>query len=277
MIFQEQQIDFLLWLKSLRGPLLDPIFYLFNWFDTGYFVLALVPAIWLGISRKWGIRAVYLASFGAMTSTIAKEIFAQPRPCHLVEELCMIPLKSYGFPSGGAENAIIVCGTLILYWKNRLAWPIGIFYFVMMSVSRLYLGVHFPLDILGGWILGALVLFVFHRTAEPIEAWAQKNQRLMAVLSIAIPLLGLAATIGTRFSFACEALTAAAIGIYLSRRFGQESRPFSSLRERMAWGLFGTLSTLGIYSFTQSAFATYLWISWVCPVTAYMTSSKRTS
>jgi membrane-associated phospholipid phosphatase len=75
-----------------------------------------------------------------------------------------VPLCGFGWlaqavsnqPSLAWEDAILRCFFAVLAWPTRWRWPIiapGILYVLAVAVSRLYLGLHYPSDILGGWAL----------------------------------------------------------------------------------------------------------------------------
>ena len=261
--FAQQQLQFLLWLKEMRGPFQDGFFLFLNWFDTAYFPLVLISFAWLGFSRQWGIRAFYLTSFALVSTVLAKLAFAIPRPCHLIENLCLYPPTSYGFPSGGAANAMIVGSMLILYCKHRLAWPIAIIYFVLISFSRMYLGVHFPLDVLGGWVLGALIVTLFYYTVEQIEKFARKHLSTMTALSIGLPFLGWVISQDKRIDLVLSSLIAVGLGIFLSRYFRYIPHPPKTLRIGLWRGLIGIATTFVLFFYTDSPFWAYLWISWL--------------
>lgn len=263
MIFCDAQLDFLLWLKGIRSPILDPFFLFMNWLDTGYFYYSLIAFVWLGFSRKWGIRSAYLISIVFTLCALAKTFFALPRPCHFIEHLCMVSLKSHGFPSGGAVSAVLLSGLLALFWKNRLAWPIATAYFFLMSLSRLYLGIHFPVDILGGWILGAISLWGFYLLVEPIENAAKKHLKAMTILSIAIPLLLWAVLVKEHRFFGLGAMAGIGVGIWASRYFDHIPRPPRTVWVGILRGLFGIASTTAVFLATRNSFLTYLWVSWL--------------
>jgi hypothetical protein len=59
--------------------------------------------------------------------------------------------------------------------KRGWAWVVAIFLMIMIGLSRLYLAVHFPHDVLLGWTLGLLILWAFVRWWDPVAAWAARK------------------------------------------------------------------------------------------------------
>lgn len=108
--------------------------------------------------------AVGAADF--IASGILKDLVARPRPTRVPELEGVLHLVNdyrsgqYGFVSSHAANTM-VCGLLFsLIWKNKIA-TCGLMLWVAANCySRMYLGVHYPTDILGGLIVGSLVAVV---------------------------------------------------------------------------------------------------------------------
>ena len=104
-----------------------------------------------------------LALAGVLIVTF-KNIYQRPRPeiLHLVEE------KGFSFPSGHSLAVTIMVGTLIVIfsqriknqlWKRIVQILLG-FYLLSVLVSRVYLGVHYPSDVLASFCIGLGVLFI---------------------------------------------------------------------------------------------------------------------
>ena len=108
--------------------------------------------------------AVGVADF--IASGILKELVARPRPTRVPELEGVLHLVNgyksgrYGFVSSHAANTMAVALLFSLIWRNKIA-TCGLMLWVAANCySRMYLGVHYPTDILGGLIVGSLVAVV---------------------------------------------------------------------------------------------------------------------
>lgn len=116
------------------------------------FDLALVAVlVWRRRLREAIFAAIALAGSGLL-NIAAKQFFARERPS-LWESIA--PEHNYSFPSGHAMGSATLAVTLILLsWSTRWRWPVlavAVPFVFLVGFSRLYLGVHFPSDILAGW------------------------------------------------------------------------------------------------------------------------------
>ena len=110
--------------------------------------------------------AVGAADF--IASGILKELVARPRPTRVPELESVLHLVNgyrsgrYGFVSSHAANTMAVALLFSLIWRNKIA-TVGLMLWVAANCySRMYLGVHYPTDILGGLMVGALVAVVVY-------------------------------------------------------------------------------------------------------------------
>lgn len=102
----------------------------------------------------------------AVCNTILKYVFARSRP----DILQLISEKGYSFPSGHAmNNAALYIMLILLIWKyikntslKIILSSVCVILIILIGYSRIYLGVHFVTDVLGGWLFGlALTIFVY--------------------------------------------------------------------------------------------------------------------
>ncbi len=87
-----------------------------------------------------------------------KVLFAQPRPFNLDPSVGLASEASFGLPSGHAQGTFVLAGYIGKKAKKLLPRILLLLFVMLIAFSRIYLGVHFPTDILGGWMLGAIIL-----------------------------------------------------------------------------------------------------------------------
>jgi membrane-associated phospholipid phosphatase len=244
MPFLFEQLHFLHFLQGLRNPVTELIFRFLNFFDTDYFICSLIAFIWIGFSWRWGVRFGYLMIASGWVNAVAKLAFNLPRPGFFDPSLALVRLSDNGFPSGGAQTSLLLACLLIYYWKGRWAWPIGIIYFMTISFSRLFLGVHFPLDVLGGWVIGSFLFVLFIKSYRQIEQIASRHSLAVSGLALAMAIL-----LGLFFrdyktTFLMASMAAMTIGVYFSTKFDLYLAPVSNRRNQIALGLFGVVSSV---------------------------------
>ena len=125
------------------------------------FYLAALPAVYWSIDKRLGRQLGYIFLLSAATNNIAKNLFRQPRPFWLDPSVRLREAESYGLPSGHAQHATAVYLLLAAWVRRGWVWLLAFVFILLMSLSRVYLGVHFIQDVVVGFMLGLLVLGVF--------------------------------------------------------------------------------------------------------------------
>ena len=126
--------------------------------DAGWFwiilgIVLLIPKK----TRKAGIAALAALAIGALITNVAlKNIIARIRPYEVVEGLKLLiePQSDFSFPSGHTCASIGAALAMYPFLERKWGIPLVILA-VLISLSRLYVGVHYPTDVLGGAVVGA--------------------------------------------------------------------------------------------------------------------------
>lgn len=162
--------DFFLLLNGIHHPCMDAVMVFISGKITW---LPLYLLVLLLLIKKFGWKAVYfvLAVFAviALTDLVSvhffKNVFMRLRPCHepaLAELVHTVNGKcggSYGFISSHAANTFGFATYFLMVFRKKMTWlgPLLMVWAAIVSYSRIYLGVHYPGDILCGAVLGILV------------------------------------------------------------------------------------------------------------------------
>lgn len=178
-------IGVVLWCQQF-SPELDFFFKVFTILGDELFFLLFVPLIIWCVDYTIGVRMALMFLSSAYLNSIAKLIAAQPRPFQISSDVLMLVDETTGgFPSGHTQNTTVVWAFLAIQFKKRWFWILTAGLLIMVPLSRIYLGVHFPTDLLGGYMLGIAILITFMRLEQPVLKWLKSKSIGMQLLLIA--------------------------------------------------------------------------------------------
>jgi membrane-associated phospholipid phosphatase len=166
-------IAFIQRIQTIQSPGLTAFIKFLTTLGTEYFYLPVILFIFWCVNEKKGMRLGLLILVSVGINGFFKELLKQPRPFSLEPAVGLAFEPSYGIPSGHAQLSLCFALTLALWYGRSMAIRIGAGFFILLiAFTRLYLGVHFPTDILAGWLLGVFtlglwVLFEKRGTAFP--------------------------------------------------------------------------------------------------------------
>jgi membrane-associated phospholipid phosphatase len=134
--------------------------------------MVLLPLIFWCFDEKKGIRLGLTIMFSTWINLGLKFALHQPRPFwkEWDPKVGMVPESLNGFPSGHAQISLTMWTITASWGKKKYFYVAAFLLCLLVSFSRVYLGVHFPTDIFGGWVLGALVLAAYFLFADRLEA-----------------------------------------------------------------------------------------------------------
>jgi membrane-associated phospholipid phosphatase len=172
-------------LLAIRGHLLDSIMLLLNNVDTMPFYSLVIVASWFAYKQKCGVRMLFLFVLCTVINQDCKELFAQPRPFMLQPNLGLLTANSFGFPSGAAQALTVLFGYLALNVRKTWFWVASCLFVLLISFSRVYLGLHFPSDIVGGWVIGAALVAAYYYLEPAVERFiVHKPKSTKLIISI---------------------------------------------------------------------------------------------
>ena len=152
--------------EHLRFEPLDPLVRFITALGNGGLLWIMLGIILL-IYKKTRVQSLYLLpTLGiatAINNLAIKNIVMRVRPYEVIEGLTiLIPMEaSWSFPSGHACSSFAVATALFLAFPGRGAW--AYIPAALIALSRLYVGVHYPTDIIVGALVGTVVAIICHR------------------------------------------------------------------------------------------------------------------
>jgi undecaprenyl-diphosphatase len=198
MIEQYDQHLFL-FLNSLNTPFLDQVMWIISAKIT-WVPVYLAILIYLGIKNKNRLYIIILMVIVAITlsdqmSVVLKNLTQRPRPCHEEALYGMVHIVRgycgglYSFVSSHASNSFTVAFFSLFFIRRRWFSTGMIIWALVIGYSRVYLGVHYPGDIICGSILGALIGSGVFRLYKWIEIkFLNKSEFFTRGLSVPPPL-----------------------------------------------------------------------------------------
>ena len=186
-------IPIIAWLQSL-GDGLTPLMKFFTFLGTENFYLLVLPLFLWCLDVGLGIRIGLILLVSGGLNEALKMAFGLPRPYWVNNKIRALSADtSFGLPSGHAQTSLAIWGRLAA-WTRR-GWvtiTLGLL-ILLISISRPYLGVHFPADTLAGWLVGGLLLAAFLGLERPVALRLRRMKTgQLILLSFGVSLLLLA-------------------------------------------------------------------------------------
>ena len=179
------QESIMLFFLNIANPTLDFLANIASAVGEQTFVIAVILYIFYNYDKKKGFGLFTSVLFAVLGMGILKALVRAPRPFQVLESIDGKRLETatgYSFPSGHTTTGAAFYTALALTFKKR---PISILCAVMMALvglSRLYLGVHWPIDVFAGLLLGVVISFTVSRYLNAL--YDDKNKRIRLSLWI---------------------------------------------------------------------------------------------
>lgn len=256
----EFQANIIKFIQSFSSPVLDYFFiFITNLGGEGFYFL-LIPVFYWSINKKMGLKLGSALLLSIYLNVVIKEVTAVPRPIGYpgIRAIFTSSAGGYSFPSGHAQGSTTIWGIIMAHYKNAPVYILGIGIITLVSLSRLYLGVHWPLDIIWGIGLGSIMVFITFYAARfnpPKSFWAR------CTLALAFPLILLALFPHPDAFKHMGMLSSVWLGYLLEVRFvNYEPQKTTTLKavEKYAIGAIGFILIYGGLKFLPASNISYL-------------------
>ncbi|MFQ5923481.1 MAG: phosphatase PAP2 family protein, partial [Anaerolineales bacterium] len=216
----EWGIEVIVAIQTVRSPALDVFFRGVTFLGNAEFYLLLAPIVIWCVNYKLGARLGILLLLSSYINQALKDTLMQPRPCEPRPEVCIDQAEGYGLPSGHSQTAIVFWGA-IAHWVGTVrAWAGATLLMLLIGLSRIYLGVHFPTDVLAGWAIGIVILGAYLVFGKRIETWlGGLSLPIQILLALSLPPLLLAIQPNDVMVQVIGAFAGIAVGVALGVRY----------------------------------------------------------
>lgn len=150
-------------LHELSRPTLDSVVLWITKLGSAPLIVGLAVALagWFAVRRRWSPALFVLVSVGGagVATALIKRLVERTRPDVFP---WLTPESGYSFPSGHSTGAMaLALAVTVLVWHRRggrLVAALAVGTAVLVGISRIYVGVHYPTDVLAGWTVAAVVV-----------------------------------------------------------------------------------------------------------------------
>jgi undecaprenyl-diphosphatase len=157
--------------QNLKHRVLDYFFIAITYlgsdvFATGFVIaFALLP---VSTVQSFALYAAVALILSGLTVSIMKNIIRRKRPFETLIELksLRIGVDQYSFPSGHTTAAFSLAVTSALVTQGNITSALYLFLALLVAISRVYLGVHYPSDVIAGGIIGSSYAILIHIIRE---------------------------------------------------------------------------------------------------------------
>ncbi|MHB1317601.1 MAG: phosphatase PAP2 family protein [Anaerolineae bacterium] len=250
----DRGLTWILWLQQF-SPRLDGLMSGITLFGEATGIVLLITLLYWSLDRPLAVRLLLLFALSLFGNTWAKRLVMEPRPFEFDARVLQLDSAGGGgLPSGHAQSAVVIWGYLALWVRKRWTTVLAIGLVVLVSISRLYLGMHFPTDLLGAYLLGGLLPYAFHKLEPRATASLDSLSppRRIALTGVVPALLLLTLSGADRLApLGAAALLGASLGYHLMWPVARDELGGSALQRVVRWlvglGTAGLLA-LGIFA-----------------------------
>jgi membrane-associated phospholipid phosphatase len=183
--FQQLEILWILFIQGIGEWLSEPM-QLLSLLGQEDFYMLVMPILYWSLDATLGLRVAMMLLLSNGVNTIFKTAFHTPRPYWVDPQVKIYSVEtSFGMPSGHAQHAASIWGLIAASLRGTWVRVALILLILFIGLSRLYLGVHFFRDVLLGWFIGWLTVWVFLKVEHRVSGYL-RSRSLPQLLTLAL-------------------------------------------------------------------------------------------
>ncbi len=184
--------DFIVWVQQFSNPFFDAFFVFMTTIGNPETYIIALPLVYWCINKRETFRFGLFLLISAYVNVLLKTIANVARPSG--DTIRVLYEESTGgtpsFPSGHAQGAASFWGYIFYYFNNKIVRIAAVLFIIFIGLSRIYLGVHFPIDVLVGIMVGIVLLIIYNLLYESVVKRLKKLPFIVKMLlSIGVPLI----------------------------------------------------------------------------------------
>ena len=187
------EVAFIRAVQSIANPVLDAFFIAVTMLGSEEFYTIAIAVVYWCVDRDLGYEIGLIVMLSFWLNLLVKGVFHTSRPSP--EEVRVLYPESgegYAFPSGHTQSSLVFWVGLAVAMKSRQVIALSCILVPLVALSRLYLGLHWPVDVIGGALFGALVIFLWLRARATVKRVVRMAPEwLRLILGLALPALAL--------------------------------------------------------------------------------------
>lgn len=277
----EIQKQILLFFASIQTPVLDAIVQFITMFGEEYITVAIITFMYWNISKKKGFTTCMCMLSAAQAMSLTKAIVRFPRPWKVIDGLSSVRQSTatgYSFPSGHTSNAAATLSSVAVSFKKRWLSIACAAMIALVGLSRLYLCVHWPMDVACGLLIGVGATILLYDVVSKLFDEVGRGRRAFGIVAIASTALWIVLAVllqfalidteaFTTFAKNVAMLSGASIGYLLERKcfdYVVEEGHWGRKVLRFFVGIAGAVVLLPVSKIVLKAVGAY------CPITAIL-------
>lgn len=210
------ELEILRHIQSIANPFFDFLFQLITMCGEQIVLISIISIIYWALDKKFGEYIAYSVLTSVLLNNAVKDIFKMKRPIgeEGIRTLREKTATGYSFPSGHTQSSASFYGAMAIYLKKKAMYIIATIMIILIGFSRLYLGVHYPKDVIVGGILGVLTSLICYKLYNRFE-----NKMLLYVITFIVFIPALTFAHSADFIKGMGTYLGFVIGMYIEKKY----------------------------------------------------------